>query len=156
MRRCVVIAVLALAAALAVGTVRARAAAPPDDLLARAKAARLEAEEDLAEARKRHLDERRALAAELQGAYDALDVAETAAEKARTVLADLAEQAKDLERSAALAAAQTQRQIRQAGDAVEAQVDASDPVAAVEEAVWARLQARLAGLAVRQPRPRKR
>lgn len=150
MRRCAVIAVLALAAALAVGTVRARAAAPPDDLLARAKAARLEAEEDLAEARKRHLDERRALAAELQAAYDALDVAETAAEKARTALADLAEQAKDLERSAALAAAQTQRHIRQAADAVEAQVDAAaGPVAAVEEAVWARLEARLAGLAAR-------
>jgi len=166
MRRCAVIAVLALAAiavwwpsqaatqaqvardAAALEGRRA-SAATPDDLLARAKAARLEAEEDLAEARRRHLDERRALAAELQQAYDALDAAETAADKAAAALADLTEKAKDLEREAALASVQAQRAIRQVADAVAAPVDPAGPVAAIEEAVWVRLEARLTGLAAR-------
>jgi len=125
------------------------AATTPDDLAARAKAARATAEEDLAEARKRHLDERRALAEQLQQAYDALDAAETRADKATAALADLAEKAKDLEREAALASVQAQRRAHQAADAVGAEVDPTGPVPGIEEAVWAKLDARLEGLAAR-------
>jgi len=152
MRRCAVMPVPVLAVVLAVGLGRA-AAAPaattPDDLVARAMAARAAAEEDLAEARRRHLDERRALAAQLQEAYDALDAAETQADKAQAALADLTEKAKGLEREAALASVQAQRRIRQAADAVGAEVDPAGPVPDIEKAIWAKLDARIEGLATR-------
>ncbi|MFO8014398.1 MAG: MotA/TolQ/ExbB proton channel family protein [Phycisphaerae bacterium] len=124
----------------------AAADAAGDDLLARAKGARAEAETALAEAREDHLEARRTLAADLAEAYDALDAARTKAEAARTAREALARQAADLERTAPLAADQARRHVRHAADAVGAEVAPGGPIAAVEQAIRDRLDARLGGV----------
>jgi len=139
-----ILAAAALAAALAAGAPCAAAEGKGGDLLTRAKAARAEAEKALAEAREEHLEARKALAADLADAYDDLDAARQDAEAARTARDDLAQQAADLERTAPLAADRARRAVRSAAEAVGAEVEAGGPVAAIEEAFHARLDARLA------------
>jgi len=145
MKRFTLISLLALAALAAWGH-RCAAADPaggPDDLLARAKAARSEAEKALAEARASHLEARQALARELAEAYDALDAARKQAAAARTGLERLEAKASDLERTAAAASGKARRHVRQVARAVGAEVEASAPVAEIEAAVRKRLESNL-------------
>ena len=64
-------------------------AAAPEDLLSRATEAKEEAQAALEDARQRHLEERRALAAELQQAYDRLDEARDRADRMERALEGL-------------------------------------------------------------------
>jgi len=144
MTRNALIAMLVAAAALAAAGRVCVAAEAGSDLLARAKAARLEAETALAEARQDHLEQRRALAETLAHAYDALDAARREAEAAGESLADLQQRADDLRRTAAVAESKARRHVRQAADAVGAEADPSAPIASIETAVWERIQGRLA------------
>jgi len=146
MTRSILIAMLLAAATLAVAGAPCAAAEAVGDLLARAKAARAEAEEALAEARQAHLESRRDLAEKLADAYAWLDAARQDAEAACTARDALAQEAADLERTAPLAADQARRAVRSAAEAVGAEVEADAPVAAIEETFRDRLDARLAAV----------
>jgi len=142
-RHALIAMLLALAILIASGRPCAAAEAA-GDLVARAKAARVQAETALAEARENHLEARRTLAAELADAYDALDAARKEAESARAARDGLQQQAANLEPTAAVAADQARRHVQHAAEAVGAEVQADAPVAVIEQAIRDRLAARLA------------
>jgi len=115
-------------------------------LMARAKASRKTAETALAEARKQHLTERKALAAELQRAYDDLAAAEAQAAEAQDVVTELDANVKDLDRAAVITAHRTQSLIAQAAGAAQADVDPNADTNSLEQAIWKGLDDQLAGL----------
>jgi len=80
---------LALMVAIVASSLTSAAQTSSDQLLERAKQARSEAEQDLAEARKRHLQERQELASDLNGQYDKLDAARERVENVQERLSDL-------------------------------------------------------------------
>jgi biopolymer transport protein ExbB len=139
MRVITVVATVAVAAA-------AFAATPPDDLLSQAKAARQEAEKELADARNLHLQERKAVATNLQAAYEALAAAKADADAARQALRHLEATSVDLERTAATLRGRIQSVIRQAAEAAGVTVDPSDPIEAMENVLWERFELRLADI----------
>ncbi len=138
-----ILAVVAVAVAAGVPGV-AGAAASGADLLTRAKAARQEAEKNLADARKRWLDERKALAARLQREYDALAAAKADAERARDSFRRLKAASADLERTATTTDRRIRSLIRQAADAAGVEVETAGAVEATEQTIWQGLQRRLA------------
>lgn len=115
-------------------------------LLERAKASRKAAETALAEARKQNLAERKALAAELQRAYDDLAAAEAQAAEAQNVVAELNTDVKDLDRAATITAHRTQSLIAQAAGAAQAEIDPNADADALEQAIWKGLSDQLSGL----------
>lgn len=120
------------------------AAIGPDELLARAKESRRKAESDLADARKRHLQERKALAARLHLEYDALETAKAEAKRAQQSLRRLQAVSVDLERTTAAAVHRIRGMIRQAAGAAGATVDPADSIESMERAIWNGFQERLA------------
>jgi len=143
MIRRMLIVMLAVAAVAACGD-RCAAAEPTVDLLGRAKAARIQAEKVLAEAREDYLEARRTLAEDLAKAYEELDAARKQADAARTALRHVEVEAADLERTVAAASGKAHRYVRQAAQAVDADVPVDAPIAEIEAAVHGRLGARLA------------
>jgi len=143
MKRAFHIATFALLAGIAWPASRSWAVSA-DELLQRAKAARAAAEKDLAEARKRHLAERKALAAGLQRAYDALAAAKAAAAKAQESLKRLQETAAELERTALLTSHRIRSLIAQASGSSGAAVDPNAATEAMEQAIWKGFAGRLA------------
>ena len=124
--------------------VRPARAISGEQLLARARASRQAADKELAEARTRHLAERKALAGELQKAYAKLSAAKAQAVAAQGVVERLDAEVAELERSAALTAYRTRDLVAQASRASGAQVDPNAEPAALEQAVWEGLADRLA------------
>ena len=116
------------------------------ELLSRARASRQAAEEALAEARKQHLAERGALAAELQQAYADLSAAEDQADAARETVRGLETDLAGLDSSAALTAHQTASLVAQAAGASGAEVDPNADAAALEQMLWEALADRLTRL----------
>jgi biopolymer transport protein ExbB len=137
------LAALALAlAAVALPLPRARAISG-EELLKRARASRQAAETNLAEARKRHLAEREALAAELQKAYAELSSARAEARAAQATAKGLEGDLAALDRSAALTAHRTVSLIAQAASASGAEIDPNVDAAGLEETLWRGLADRL-------------
>ena len=124
---------------------RAAAVSGPE-LLERARASRQEAERELAEARQRHLAERKALAAELQQAYAELSAASDDAATARQAAEGLRAEVEGLEKTGALTARRTEVLIAQAAGAAGVKLDANADPEAMEQAVWRGLSGRLARL----------
>jgi len=116
------------------------------ELLRRAKAARERAEKELAAARTRRLDERKALAADLQGAYDDLAAARAKALEGKEALRELASEAAESRRQAALAEHRARRAVEQAAENAAVTVDPSGPVSILEQALWKGFEQRLAAL----------
>jgi len=143
MIRAFAIATLALLAGMP-APARSAGAVAGDELLRRAKAARAAAERALAEARKRHLAERKALAARLQRAYDALAAAKAEAARARESLERLEETAAELERTALLTSHRTGSLIAQASASSGAAVDPNEAIETMEQAIWKGFAGRLA------------
>ncbi len=137
---------LAIMAVLAVCATFGTAETTPAELLSRAKAARAQAEGDLAETRQRHLAERTALAAELQDAYDVLGAARTEAQAAGELLRRLMTESTGTARDAALADRRVQGMIEQAASSAGVTVGAGDSIENIERAVWAGYQGRLDGV----------
>jgi biopolymer transport protein ExbB len=132
---------------LASGAAAASAgAASPDALLERASAARKQAEQALARARTRRLEERKTLAADLQKAYDALAAARSDAKQADRALRELAPEAADATRRAELADYRARRALAQAAEAASVAVEPDSPIAPAEEAIWNGFAGRLAAL----------
>ena len=139
----VVVAALAVVAGVPGVT---RAAASPADLLTRAKAARQEAQKDLADARKQRLDERRAVAARLQKQYDALARAKADADREQESLRRLEATSADLQRAAPLTDRRIQSTIMQAAGVAGVTVTPSDTIEEMERTLWQGLQRRLADI----------
>lgn len=125
----------------------ARADVAPGELLQRANAARKRAEQNLARARHRHLDERKALAGKLQKAYSVLSAAQAKAVAARASLKRSKPGFAEAGRTDALTAHKIRTTVSQAAAAAEAKLDAKGPVEAMERAIWKGFEARLARLA---------
>lgn len=106
------------------------------DLLRRAKAARRQGEKDLAEARRRILAERKALAGSLQDAYAALSAAGADAKAARDALHAARQDAHDAQRRAEQTSLRIRTIVAQAAACADAQVDASAGIAEMESALW--------------------
>ncbi len=123
-----------------------RAAASPADLLKRAKAARQEAEKDLADARKQRLDERRTVAARLQKQYDALARAKADADRAQESLRRLEATSADLQRAAPMTDRRIRSMIMQAAGMAGVTIAPSDAIEAMERTLWQGLQQRLADI----------
>ena len=109
--------VLLLLVPAALWAVAARPAGGADrgeDLLRQAGAAWAAAEKDIADARKRHLAERKALAGQIQRAYADLAAAKAQAEEAQGALEALRAESSGIERSAALVDSQVRNMLAQA------------------------------------------
>jgi len=114
-----------------------------DQLLRRARAAQQAAQTDLAAARAEHLAERKALAADLQRAYDALATAKAEASAAREKLERLRAGAAAADRSAALAEYNIATLLVQAAKSAGVEVDPNAETAAMEETLWQGLADRI-------------
>ena len=158
MARCPFIAILAFAWGAAGIASPAGAGPPAEQLLARAAAARGTAERNLAEARRSILEQRTALAAELQQAYAALDAARAEAKSSQESLRRFRAESADVRRSAPgtagvpwpdgeVASHRAEGLIVQAAASAGVSVGPSDPIDTVRRELWKGFQARLARLA---------
>jgi len=118
----------------------------PAALLERAREARRAAEANLAEARRRRLEERKVLAAELQREYGVLATARERAGSALAELKRLKARSADVERETALADARIRRLLDGAASATGADAVGSEVREDVERMAWAALAGRLARL----------
>jgi len=115
-----------------------------EELLKRAKAVRVRAESDLAEARQRRLDRRQALASTLDKAYARLDAAKARAAATRKALAHFEAQTGEASRQADQLTRRMENMIAQVASSSGVEVSAFDTIDAIEENVWAAFSARLA------------
>ena len=130
----------------------AATAAPPDaaqsisgkELLDRAKAARRQAENDLARARRDRLEARNALTAKLQEAYAALDDAKVKALAADKALTPLRDEASGAEQRNITLSRRIDSTIAHAAALAGVTVKPSDSVEAIERALWNGFRLRLA------------
>jgi len=136
----------ALLTRAALPAAESRTSIPPAALVARAQQARQLADGRLAEARQRHLAERKALAAELQRAYADLDEAKRASRAAAESLRRQREATQDLERRAANTPRRIQSRLASAASAAQVALEPSGSIEAMESALWQGFQARLAGI----------
>ena len=145
-KRTILFALAAFTVAVATLPAQRARAVSGELLLQRAKASRQAAEADLAEARQQHLAERKALAAELQKAYDDLAAAEVEADQSMETIRELDTQVADLDRSAAVTKHRTDSLISQAGAAAGVELDPNTDAVTMEQSLWKGLSDQLAVL----------
>ena len=144
MRHAAVIAILLCQASAGAAPAEPTLPISGEELLKRATAARIQAENDLARARLQRLDRRKALTARLQKAYADLDAAKAKAKAAREALQRIEAETAEARRRAEGLTRRTERMVVQAAASAGAEVKTSDTVEAVEGALWKGLSARLA------------
>jgi len=146
MMRIAVIAVLLCQVSAAGAPADAAPSISGQELLKRAKAARAQAESDLARARRDRLAKRKALTGKLQQAYADLDAAKTKALTARQTVDRLRAEARDADNRSAGLARRIENTIAHAAASARVTVKSSDTAEAIERALWEGFRSRLAGI----------
>jgi len=119
----------------------------PAQLLAQAAQARRQAQAELAEARKDHLKQRKALAVKLNEAYRQLDAARETAESAAGELEKINARREQLLRDNAKTQRRIQSLILQGASASGRKIDPQAAIAEMEETIWRGLEAQIERIA---------
>ncbi len=138
--------IIVIVLALASSGIPAIAATTPDELLKRAKDSRQKAEQALAETRKKHLDERREVAAQLQKAYEDLAAVRKEAQQAGEKLEHVKQEIAGSKRNDAEIARRIQTMLVNIQTASETEINEMAPVDEVKFAISKDMKRQIAGI----------